>query len=203
MSAVCPVCGVAVVPGYVRCPKCHAALSLGTSTGRIKRVSTPPTDIGAGGTALPDKRFPLSAVLIAVGVAAAIILVFGLRGGHKKPVAAPVEDHEPIAATPQRSPSPRSARPVPATTTAVAAPVAAGAPDLSAVARDLEDTLRRQRLWGRVEISAPKLDVRSGSCADGAMKPAIDSRAALLRGAGLTKLRCLEQSGAVVFERDL
>ena len=26
---------------------------------------------------------------------------------------------------------------------------------------------------------------------------------ALLRGAGLTKLRCLEQSGAVVFERDL
>ena len=26
MSAVCPKCGVAVVPGYVKCPKCQAAL---------------------------------------------------------------------------------------------------------------------------------------------------------------------------------
>jgi hypothetical protein len=45
--------------------------------------------------------------------------------------------------------------------------------------------------------------VRSGSCGDPAMRPAIEGAKVVLRGAGLTKLRCLEQSGAVVFERDL
>jgi hypothetical protein len=35
------------------------------------------------------------------------------------------------------------------------------------------------------------------------MPPAIDSERPVLRGAGLTRLRCLAQSGAVVFERDL
>jgi uncharacterized protein (DUF1697 family) len=35
------------------------------------------------------------------------------------------------------------------------------------------------------------------------MEPAIEGQKAMLRDAGLTKLRCLAQSGAVVFERDL
>jgi hypothetical protein len=35
------------------------------------------------------------------------------------------------------------------------------------------------------------------------MRPAIEAERVVLHGAGLTKLRCLEQSGAVVFERDL
>jgi hypothetical protein len=68
---------------------------------------------------------------------------------------------------------------------------------------DLEDTLRRQRLWGRVVITGPRVDVRSGSCADPAMRSMIEGKKPLLRGAGLTRLRCLEQSGAVVFERAL
>ncbi|HEY6177551.1 MAG TPA: hypothetical protein VIX73_24005, partial [Kofleriaceae bacterium] len=75
--------------------------------------------------------------------------------------------------------------------------------DRRAVAAELEAILRRQRLWGRAEIAGPRIDVRSGSCADPAMRPVIDGAVAGLHGAGLTKLRCLEQSGAVVFERDL
>ena len=35
------------------------------------------------------------------------------------------------------------------------------------------------------------------------MAPLIESSRSPLKGAGLTKLRCLEQSGRVVFERDL
>jgi hypothetical protein len=35
------------------------------------------------------------------------------------------------------------------------------------------------------------------------MRPVIEGKRSLLRSAGLTKLRCLEQSGAVGFERDL
>jgi hypothetical protein len=75
--------------------------------------------------------------------------------------------------------------------------------DRRGAATELEMMLRRQRLWGRAEIVGSRIDVRSGSCADPAMSPAIDSERTTLHGAGLTKLRCLEQSGAVVFERDL
>jgi hypothetical protein len=67
---------------------------------------------------------------------------------------------------------------------------------------ELETTLRRQRLWGRAEITGQRVDLRSGSCSDPAMRTVIDGKTALLHAAGLTKLRCLEQSGAVVFERD-
>ena len=193
MSAVCPTCGVAVVPGYVRCPKCHGGLSL--STGRIKRVTVDP-----GGTAVPRNSFPISSIVVAVGVAAAIFLVFGLRGGSKKTEAAAVAAPDPIAAVPETPRRtlirPPSAAPVPQ------APVAA-APDARSVIGDLETTLRQQRLWGRAEITGQRIDVRSGSCGDPGMPKAIDGKVALLHGAGLTKLRCVEQSGAVVFERDL
>jgi hypothetical protein len=194
MSSVCPACGVAVVPGYVRCPKCHAALSLaGTTTGRLKRIDP-------GGTALPDKSFPVSAVLVGLGVIVAMILLFGLRGGSKQTAAAAIVPPDPIAATPIRPPvTARRVAPAPE----APAPAAADPPSVAAASRELEAVLRQQRLWGRLEITGTRIDVRSGACADRAMPPAIDGRAALLHDAGLTKLRCLEQSGAVVFERDL
>jgi hypothetical protein len=193
MSAVCPTCGVAVVPGYVRCPKCHAGLS--QSTGRIRRVTGDP-----GGTALRQRGFPISSVFVAVGVTAAIILVFGVRGGSKKTQAASVAMAEPVAAVaePQQGTLIRPPPVAPAPQ-----PPAVAVPDATAVIADLKATLGQQRLWGSVAITGARLDVRSGSCSDPAMRKMIDARTALLHGAGLTKLRCLEQSGAVVFERDL
>jgi hypothetical protein len=193
MSAVCPTCGVAVVPGYVRCPKCHAGLSL--STGRIKRVTGDP-----GGTAIRPKGVPISSIIVAVGVAAAVILVFGFRGGNKKFEAASAALPDPIAAVPE--PPQRTLVRPPATAPAPEARPEV-APDARAAIGELETTLRQQRLWGRGEITGQRLDVRSGSCSDPAMRKLIEGKAALLHGAGLTKLRCLEQSGAVVFERDL
>jgi hypothetical protein len=187
---VCPACGVVVVAGYARCPKCHAGLP-----GRIKRTTVDP-----GGTAVPGRRFPI-AMLVALGAGLVILFALGLRGTTKKVVEAPPPPSEPIEAVaihpPPRPPTePAVAPPTPA------APVAP-APDLGAAVSDLEDTLHRQRLWGRVEILGPRIDVRSGSCADPAMRPLIDGKKSLLHAAGLTKLRCVEQSGAVVFERDL
>jgi hypothetical protein len=187
------MCGVAVVPGYVRCPKCHAGLSL--STGRIKRVTVDP-----GGTALPPRSFPISSVIVAIAVAAAIIVVFGVRGGGKKTEAASSPVPDPIAAVPE--PAQRVLVRPPVVAPAAEAPAAA-APDARAAISELEATLRRQRLWGRAEITGQRIDVRSGSCSDPAMRTMIEGKSALLHGAGLTKLRCLEQSGAVVFERDL
>jgi hypothetical protein len=146
--------------------------------------------------------FPISAVLVAVGVAAAIILGFGLRGGGKPAAAVPPGPVGPAGAVAEgsaaRAPvAPRAlpvAEPVPAST---------AVQDRRAAAAELEDTLHRLRLWGRTAITGDRIDVRSGSCGEPAMRPAIDGKRAVLRGAGLTKLRCLEQSGAAVFERDL
>lgn len=195
MNAVCPACGVAVVPGYVRCPRCHAALPLGA--GRTKRLTADP-----GGTAVARRGFPVPAVVIAVAGAAAIVLVFGLRGGGKPTAAALDVPPEPVEVAAQtvapRVTSAPLGQPVPAQ--ASSEPAVA---DRRTAVLELEDTLRRQRLWGRAEIVGQRIDVRSGSCGDKAMRPAIEAERVVLRGAGLTKLRCLEQSGAVVFERDL
>ena len=193
MSSVCPACGVAVVPGYVRCPKCHAGLPSGAM--RTRRPAADP-----GGTALAPKGFPISAVIVALGVAAVIVLVFGVRRGSKQPGAASAPPPEPIeAANPS---SPRAILPAAAPAPGPTAP-RPGAQDPAAAASDLEGTLRQSRLWGRVVITGQRIDVRSGSCGDRAMPLLIEGQRPLLHGAGLTKLRCLEQSGAVVFERDL
>ena len=194
MNAVCSACGVAVVPGYVRCPRCHAGLP---GAGRAKRTTGEP-----GGTAVVRGGFPISAVLVALGVAAAIILGFGVRGGGKPAAAVPPAPVGPVEAVAE-GPAARIAVEPRALPTAQPAPASTAAPDRRAAAAELEDTLRRQRLWGRTEITGDRIDVRSGSCGDAAMRPAIDGKWTVLRGAGLTKLRCLAQSGAVVFERDL
>jgi hypothetical protein len=139
------------------------------------------------------------ALLVALGAIVAVVVVFAVRGTSTKVEPATPAPLQPIPAV--ANPAPRAAVipaiPVPA----AAAPQTSVTPQ--AAVRDLEDTLHRQRLWGRATITGARLDVRSGSCADPAMRPVIDAKKTLLHGAGLTKLRCLEQSGAVVFETDL
>ena len=66
MSSVCPACGIAVVPGYVRCPRCHAGLPVGA--GRVKRTPADP-----GGTAVARRGFPISAVVAAQASGAQVI----------------------------------------------------------------------------------------------------------------------------------
>jgi hypothetical protein len=192
MSSVCPACGVAVVPGYVRCPRCHAGLPVGA--GRVKHTTADP-----GGTAVARRGFPISAAVVAVGVAAAIIL-FGTRRSSRPAAPEPAALPAPVEAI--AASAPRTAAPLTVPASAPPRPDTAEQ-DRRAAALQLEGTLRRQRLWGRAEVLGLRIDVRSGSCADKAMPPAIDSERTVLRGAGLTRLRCLAQSGAVVFERDL
>lgn len=194
MSTVCPACGVVVVPGYVRCPKCRAALPLG----RTKRTTVDP-----GGTAVVRREFPTVPVVAAVAVVAAVVAMFAMSDGAEEPEAVPSVPLEPIEATAVGDPLARPTfAPAPAPAAALSAADAA-AQALTAAVADLEGSLRMQRLWGRVVIIGPRIDVRSGSCSNPAMAPLIDGKTALLRSAGLTKLRCVEQSGAVVFERDL
>ena len=153
-----------------------------------------------GGTALEEKKpFPLVPVGIAVVGAVAIIAVFGLRGGKKTAEAEPVAQPQQVqqGETPAQPPLPQ------AQVTFDTPPTGASGPTAESVAADLDHQLKRQRLWGTVEVMGARVDVRSGACSDAAMAPLLDASRSPLKAAGLTKLRCLEQSGRVVFERDL
>lgn len=184
-GAFCPSCGVAVVPGYVRCPKCHKPLPRRATTGVV------------GGTAVDSKsRGPLLAMIAGALVLGAIVAYIGLRASKSDP-------RQQAAVAPAQ---PQVAQPETPTETLAAAevrPTTPTAPDPSAVAGDLERSLRKLRLWSTVSVEGSRVDVRSGSCADPAMGPMLDSSVASFKAAGLTQLRCLEQSGRVVSNRDL
>lgn len=183
----CPACGVTVLPGYARCPKCHKALP-----------QRPVTSV-SGGTALePPRAIPLPAV-IAVGVLGlAFIIWLGVRGGGKQ--------HEPVTQQITTTPGP-AATPQPQTTFAPTAQPQPAArptgPSANEVAADLERTLKRQRLWSTVSVTGSRVDIRGGACGDNAIQAPIAASSPAFKAAGLTTLRCVEQSGAVVFTREL
>ncbi|HUS31445.1 MAG TPA: hypothetical protein VMZ53_23225 [Kofleriaceae bacterium] len=183
---VCPSCGVAVMPGYARCPKCRKPLP------RRKQTVM-------GGTAVDStSRGPLLAILAAAIVGAGIIAYIGLRSSQSSSAA-------PRAATPTQQTDTTANDVVesnvpdqPETRTNTPA-----APDPSAVADRLEKALKRERLWSTVSVEGGRIDVRSGSCSDPKMAGILDGSSQSLKSAGLTRLRCLEQSGQVVSDRDL
>ncbi|MBA2543486.1 MAG: hypothetical protein H0V17_27840 [Deltaproteobacteria bacterium] len=190
MSAVCPACGVAIVPGYAKCPKCHKPLLYGGG-----RRAAPL----AGGTVADDRRFPIA--LIAVPLGAMIFIVLLLKtcsGGDEVTPETTVQPTQP-------------ATQVSGTAPAIEAPIEPGpiaqptpqAFDPSVAIGELDRVLRGRRFWSSIDVARPRVDIRSASCDDPAMGPTIDGVAPTLRGAGLTRLRCLAQSGTVVFERDL
>lgn len=181
---MCPACGVAVLPGYVRCPKCHKALP--------RRLSTQVE----GGTAVQPtaRKGSLYAVIGAVVVGIAVLVYLGARDGDK-PAAAPAVTEEPEPTAAPAEPAPVAEQPE--------APAPPTGPDPVEVAARLERDLRKQRLWSTVSVVGDRVEVRSGSCNDAAMSPLLDGAAPALKAAGLTRLRCLEQSGRVVTDRDL
>ncbi len=186
MSAVCPSCGVAVVPGYVKCPKCQAPLP-NTRRGQ--------THASAGGTAVGGQGVPVLAFVVGGAVALAIVLFFALRKDRTPtPVAAttdPVE--EPVRAPVVVAPDPVAPDPTPGS----------AAPDPTAAIRAFDRALKKQRLWSKVEVRGQRVEIHSATCNDPAMASVLEAAVPSLKDAGLTRLRCMEQSGSVVFERDL
>jgi hypothetical protein len=194
-GAVCPACGVAVVPGYVKCPKCHRALP------RFARNSISPV----GGTVVEDKPKSWPIIAIVIGVVVAILIGWQVKAAfddyrHKARRIGSgdggVATEEPTASV--QPPGFDDSR-------AAAQPPTPVAPTVHAdeVAQLLERNLKKQRLWSTVTVTGDHVDVRSGACSDAGMKPSIEALAASFHAAGLTQVRCLEQSGAVVFARAL
>lgn len=188
----CPSCGVAVTPGYVRCPKCKKPLP---------RLAT--SKAAVGGTAVVERKSPWKAIGIA---AIAIVVIGGIWQGRKafedyRSVTRHVRDaggDAQVAIAPQQTaPSSQIVMPAPSPSTAPSGP------NPNITAEELHHTLERAHLWSTVEIVGDHVDVRSSSCGDPAIRPVLDSAAGSFKAAGLTRLRCLEQSGTVVFQRDL
>jgi hypothetical protein len=150
-----------------------------------------------GGTAVEStSRVPVVAILAGALVVGLLIAYFAFRTTETAPkqaVAAPVQPQtpaQPVAVQPE-------------VVQPEARPTAPTRPDPNAAASDLERALRKQRLWSTVNVVGSRVDVRSGSCSDPAMAPALDASAASFKAAGLTQLRCVEQSGRVASTRDL
>lgn len=192
MSATCPACGVAVLPGYAKCPKCHKPLPYGGGR-RIQTI--------AGGTVAEDRRSWIPLVAVPLGAVIVIVVLLKLVFGGEDdapPTPTPAPEQPAQLVQPQNPTTAPPAQPSVPTQ-----PTRPQAPDPRAATAELDRALRGRRFWSTIEVSPPRVDVRSASCDDPAMNPTIDGVAPTLRGAGLTQLRCLAQSGTVVFERNL
>jgi len=189
-GAVCPKCGVAVVPGYVKCPKCQSPLPA-----RMRAVTN------VGGTSLDERGgLPVIPLVVGGGVALVIVMFFALEKdkapvAHEVPEDAQVEDDQSGSAQVRIDPTALPSEPVPQEGPA--------GPDPSAAVSALDRALKKERLWGTVQAVGDRVDLRTGACNDPGMAPVLATAVAQLKTAGLTRLRCMEQSGAVVFERDL
>jgi hypothetical protein len=176
-----------VLAGYAKCPKCHTSLP-------YKRSGTV---ADSGGTVAVHKESPVIPIAVAVVVAGGIIAFFALRG-HKSASDEPM----PIAATAPlaQAPQPTLTTPPPATDQPFVTRESARPAQNTAVP-ELEKALRSQRLWSTLQVVGDRVDLRSATCAEPAMAATIDAARAALRSAGLTRLRCLEESGVVVLDR--
>lgn len=175
------------MPGYVRCPKCHRPLP------RTARESISPV----GGTAVAPKRgVPVLAIAAAVLAGGGFIAFFALRGtGRNAAAVAPLD-----AAAPDPG-APAAAAPTEASS--ITPVTATHAPNAGAIAAQLQRTLQRLELWSTVTVVGARVELQSGACRDPQLDKQLAAVTASFRAAGLTRVRCVEQSGAVVFDRDL
>jgi len=163
-------------------------------------VRRPRSSISPSGTAVEERRAPVAAIVLAVAALGVVVAAYFLfRGGGAKPEELPPVPDQPPAmpATPLQGPGPT---PTPSVAPTPAAPTG---PSADSLAVELQRALDRQRLWSRVEVAGAVVEVTSESCGDAALKPVIDAAAARLKAAGTSRLRCRDESGTVVFTRDL
>lgn len=191
-AASCPTCGVAVVPGYVRCPKCHATL--------------PRAQSAAANTALPGGTSVRSGAGISlpaaggIGLAIVVVIIVMLRSCR---TSSELEADEPATPTTPAVTTNGDFASGPRPELAGSTPLPPPAPSRQGVVSELDRALDRQRLWSTVESSGNTLEVRTAACNEARLQQTILEASVALRGVGLTRLRCLTQSGAVVFQRDL
>lgn len=189
----CPSCGIAVTPGYRRCPKCHAALP---SSVQMSRLDTAGGGGGATTTAPldePGARWPwYLAGLVVLGGAVAVIV----HGSRDERPAAPLPD-DPIIdeaeAAPDEPPADDEVAPAPRV----------GTPDPGPAADRLARLMAGVRLYATVEADGELLEIRSSFCDDDRISALLADVAPDLRAAGVADVRCRALGGPEAWTRPL
>jgi hypothetical protein len=197
MNAACPRCGKAVPVGYVRCPDRTCRAILGRTPSR--------TSSSPGGT-VAKSTSPAPFVIIGLAVVVLGIAFWLLVRDTKKKPAAAADDGSGSQATGEQIGAPAVATGGTTRRVEVFDPNPtrpAAVPDPRVAANELQRQLQRQKLWSTVEVIGERADIRSNVCTDANLVATVNGATQGLRTAGLTRLRCLEQSGRVVFTRDL
>lgn len=196
-SQPCPACGVKVMLGYAKCPKCHAPMPNAAPRGRRPSVS------GGGTTSQPMERIDggggkgwIVGVVALVAIAGAVIWAVELRGGGAKrtqEAVEPVETRRNFDTVETDLRPPDNLPP----------PTSENAPDPAYIADALEGELARDRLFATVQVTGDLLDVRSAYCSDPRFDEISARYVAELKAAGIVRIRCSETHGEQVYERPL
>ena len=186
----CPSCGIAVTPGYQRCPRCHHELPTSVRFSRIADGG------GATSTAALDesqRRWPwyLAGLVILAGAVA--VVVIGSSGGRHP---APLPD-DPVVEDQPDEPQAGSAD-----DDQVQAPPPSR-PDPGPIGDRLARNLARVRLYATVEVIADTVEIWSSFCADPGIPGLVAEVAPDLRDAGVITVRCRALHGAEQWSRPL
>lgn len=197
-SQACPACGVKVMLGYAKCPKCHAPMPSPGPRSRRSSVA------GGGTTSQPMERLDVESgrgwivgLVALVLVAGMIIWAVELRGSGvtRRPSEAvmPVENGR----------GSESEMPAPPEPDELKLPTLQNRPDPAYVADAFEGELARDRLFATVQAIGDLLDVRSAYCTDPRFSEIAARYLPDLKAAGIARIRCSETHGEQVYERPL
>jgi hypothetical protein len=199
IARLCPGCGVAVAPGYRKCPRCHAELAMPV------RPRRSPTE--GGGTAMAGDG---SRTLLVAGCAA--LLFFGVMlyllvrdtdsGATGAAFDAALEDASDEAVVDDSDDTPPDLEPPPPDRRPTGPDVTAPAVGSTAIS-DLSRDLRAQRMWATVSGAGNVVVITSSLCDDAAFVAIIDAHAGALSDGKFSLVRCKAQHGEVIFERGL
>lgn len=199
----CPSCGVAVTPGYVKCPRCHAALPKVPRTVRHTGGMVP-GGTAVGGTGDDDASGPPWLLLLGGGTLV-VALVAWLVMRDTTP-AAPAPVVLPATSSPSAAPPPAGEQRGDAPGVATAAEVASAGPSVeqrqAAALGALDVRLRRDRLWAKLEQpSAGTLRIVSALCEEPELSAAVAEQAGALVEAGVGTVECRARHGGLVWTK--
>lgn len=196
---------MAVTPGYVKCPRCHAALPKVPRTVRHTGGMVP-GGTAVGGTGGDEAGGPPWLLLLGGGTLVVALVAWLVMRDDTAPRPAPVV--MPAASAPGAEPA--AAGVLPGATPEVTAPAEVGSAGPSLEQRQasalaaLDVRLRRDRMWAKLEpAGAGTLRIVSALCEESELTSAVTELATALDGAGLGTVECRARHGGLVWTRAL
>jgi hypothetical protein len=209
LGTACPACGVAVAPGYPRCPKCHAVMP-SAAVNRNPRGTNATIRVRSTRPAA-DKTLWLGGAAIALVVVGFIVIAYRDKAGGTELSEAVADDGT------EADEDDSLAEDLDASDEGDGDGDGDGEregddPDRAhdqAVDRLLEslaDELGAARLWSSVSYESDQADVvrvESAFCSDDELYRIVDGNARALRDHGFVRLQCISRHGVLTVDRVL